>query len=130
MLVFPQQKSEGRIKCTLIPGDGVGPELMYSVQEVFRSADVPVDFETFFFSEVNPALSASLEDVKNSIDRNKICLKVTISRPVNLCTFFLISDIFVGHPGHTRLQPNWRIANVEYEVAANLGPVRQCGPCS
>lgn len=29
-------KPEKRIKCTLIPGDGVGPELVYSVQEVFK----------------------------------------------------------------------------------------------
>lgn len=29
-------KPESRTSCTLIPGDGVGPELMYSVQEVFR----------------------------------------------------------------------------------------------
>lgn len=35
---FQQQMAnkEGRIKCTLIPGDGVGPELVYSVQEVFK----------------------------------------------------------------------------------------------
>lgn len=26
----------GRTKCTLIPGDGVGPELVYSVQELFK----------------------------------------------------------------------------------------------
>lgn len=29
-------KPENRVKCTLIPGDGVGPELVYSVQEVFK----------------------------------------------------------------------------------------------
>jgi isocitrate/isopropylmalate dehydrogenase len=31
-----EARPEGRTKCTLIPGDGVGPELMYSVQEVFK----------------------------------------------------------------------------------------------
>lgn len=37
-LIFDLQvaKPEKRIKCTLIPGDGVGPELVYSVQEVFK----------------------------------------------------------------------------------------------
>ncbi|XP_063629900.1 probable isocitrate dehydrogenase [NAD] subunit beta, mitochondrial [Cydia splendana] len=72
---------EGRIKCTLIPGDGVGPELVYSVQEVFKSAGIPVDFESFFFSEVNPTLSAPLEDVVNSIARNKICIKGILATP-------------------------------------------------
>lgn len=35
-LFFKLAKPEKRIKCTLIPGDGVGPELVYSVQEVFK----------------------------------------------------------------------------------------------
>ncbi|CAH1641497.1 unnamed protein product [Spodoptera littoralis] len=73
--------TEGRIKCTLIPGDGVGPELVYSVQEVFKAADIPVDFESFFFSEVNPTLSAPLEDVVNSIARNKCCIKGILATP-------------------------------------------------
>lgn len=94
-------KPENRVKCTLIPGDGVGPELVYSVQEVFKvtrvnvwrmlsakskffllvfqAANVPVDFETFFFSEINPVLSSKLEDVAASIRKNKICLKVHVA---------------------------------------------------
>ncbi|RVE48253.1 hypothetical protein evm_007110 [Chilo suppressalis] len=77
----PNASKEGRIKCTLIPGDGVGPELVYSVQEVFKAAGIPVDFESFFFSEVNPTLSAPLEDVVNSITRNKICIKGILATP-------------------------------------------------
>lgn len=50
---------------------------MYSLQEVFKAANCPVDFETFFFSEVNPTMSARLEDVCASIRKNKICLKVS-----------------------------------------------------
>lgn len=42
----------------------------------FQAANVPVDFETFFFSEINPVLSSKLEDVAASIRKNKICLKV------------------------------------------------------
>lgn len=74
-------KPEGRTTCTLIPGDGVGPELIYSVQEVFKAANVPVDFEPFFLSEVNPALSSPLEDVVASIKKNKICLKGILATP-------------------------------------------------
>ncbi|XP_026322898.1 isocitrate dehydrogenase [NAD] subunit beta, mitochondrial isoform X2 [Hyposmocoma kahamanoa] len=77
----PNANKEGRIKCTLIPGDGVGPELVYSVQEVFKAAGCPVDFETFFFSEVNPTLSAPLEDVVNSIAKNKVCIKGILATP-------------------------------------------------
>lgn len=74
-------RPEKRIKCTLIPGDGVGPELVYSVQEVFKAANVPVDFETYFFSEINPVLSSKLEDVVASIQKNKICLKGILATP-------------------------------------------------
>lgn len=65
----------------MIPGDGVGPELMYSVQEVFKAANVPVDFETYFLSEINPVLSAPMEEVAKSIQKNKICLKGILATP-------------------------------------------------
>lgn len=65
----------------MIPGDGVGPELMYSVQEVFQAAGVPIEFEPLFLSEVNPVLSAPVEDVIASIRKNKICLKGALANP-------------------------------------------------
>uniref|UniRef100_A0A915HIH8 Isopropylmalate dehydrogenase-like domain-containing protein n=1 Tax=Romanomermis culicivorax TaxID=13658 RepID=A0A915HIH8_ROMCU len=58
---IPQIK--GRRLVTLIPGDGVGPELAYSVQEVFKSCGIPVDFTEIFVSEIQHARSASLPDV-------------------------------------------------------------------
>lgn len=48
---------------------------------MFKAAGIPVDFETHFFSEVNPILSASLEDVAGSIARNRVCLKGILSTP-------------------------------------------------
>ena len=44
---------ESTIPVTLIPGDGVGPELMDSVQSVFKSLGAPVTFETMHLSEVS-----------------------------------------------------------------------------
>lgn len=44
----PVSKPAGRHVVTLVPGDGVGPEMMASVQEVFKTAGVPVDFEEYF----------------------------------------------------------------------------------
>jgi isocitrate dehydrogenase (NAD+) len=55
--------------------------LIFSVQEVFKAANVPVDFEPFFLSEVNPSLSSPLEDVVASIQKNKICLKGILATP-------------------------------------------------
>lgn len=73
--------SRNRVTCTLIPGDGVGPELVYSLQEVFKAADVPVDFESYFLSEVNPVLSSKLKDVTDSITKNKVCIKGILATP-------------------------------------------------
>jgi hypothetical protein len=39
----------GRHTVTMIPGDGIGPEMMNYVKQVFTSAGVPVDFEMINF---------------------------------------------------------------------------------
>lgn len=75
------QRPDSRITATLIPGDGVGPELVYSVQEVFKAAGIPIDWESYFFSEVNPTLSAPLEDVAKSISKNRVALKGILATP-------------------------------------------------
>jgi len=77
----PSHRPETRVKCTLIPGDGVGPELLAAVIDVLKAADVPLDFETYFFSEVNPTLSAPINDVTGSISRNRVCLKGILASP-------------------------------------------------
>ena len=59
----------------------MGPELVFSVQEVFKAAGVPVNFEPYFLSEVNPTLSSPLQDVANSIARNGVCLKGILATP-------------------------------------------------
>ncbi len=91
-----------KIKCTLIPGDGVGPELVNSVKEVYSAIGVPVEFEelflryasavilkigctcadiVFLFSEIYPSMSVPVETVIESIQRNGICLKGILSTP-------------------------------------------------
>lgn len=51
---------------------------------LLQGANVPVDFESYFLSEVNPVLSAKLEDVVASIQKNKVCIKVCYSIHSNL----------------------------------------------
>jgi len=70
-----------RITCTLIPGDGVGPEIMDSAQEVLKHMGVPIDFEQIYFSEVNHGASKSLDEVLDSVKKNKVCLKGVINVP-------------------------------------------------
>ncbi|XP_068780263.1 isocitrate dehydrogenase [NAD] subunit gamma, mitochondrial isoform X1 [Struthio camelus] len=78
----PPAKYGGRHTVTLIPGDGIGPELMMHVKEVFRHACVPVDFE-----EVRVSAEAPEDDVHNAImaiRRNGVALKGNIETNHNL----------------------------------------------
>ncbi|XP_070559031.1 isocitrate dehydrogenase [NAD] subunit gamma, mitochondrial-like isoform X1 [Ptychodera flava] len=69
----PPAQYGGRHTVTLIPGDGIGPELMVHIRDIFKQTGVPVDFE-----EVN--LSSNLEsddidDVITAVKRNGVALK-------------------------------------------------------
>lgn len=76
-----QLTDDGKIKCTLIPGDGVGPELCASVKEVIQAMGAPIHFEELFLSELNPSNSVSVETAIESIKSNKIALKGILSTP-------------------------------------------------
>ncbi|KAL7988221.1 hypothetical protein Chor_007140 [Crotalus horridus] len=78
----PPAKYGGRHTVTMIPGDGIGPELMLHVKELFRHACVPVDFE-----EVLVSSEASESDIQNAlmaIRRNRVALKGNIETNHNL----------------------------------------------
>ncbi|KAM7134179.1 isocitrate dehydrogenase [NAD] subunit gamma, mitochondrial isoform 1-T1 [Macrochelys suwanniensis] len=78
----PPAKYGGRHTVTMIPGDGIGPELMLHVKEVFRQACVPVDFE-----EVLVSSAAAEDDIQNAImaiRRNRVALKGNIETNHNL----------------------------------------------
>ncbi|KAG1655689.1 Isocitrate dehydrogenase [NAD] subunit beta, mitochondrial [Nymphon striatum] len=77
----PVSKPEGNKRCTLIPGDGVGPDLMRSVKDVFQAANVPVEFDEYFLSEINHSMSAPFDDVVDSIKSNAIVIKGLIQSP-------------------------------------------------
>ncbi|KAJ7317403.1 hypothetical protein JRQ81_003565 [Phrynocephalus forsythii] len=81
-IIPPPAKYGGRHTVTMIPGDGIGPELMLHVKELFRHACVPVDFE-----EVLVSSEACEEDIKNAlmaIRRNRVALKGNIETNHNL----------------------------------------------
>jgi len=73
--------SNNRIKVTLVPGDGVGPELMACVREVYKVIGAPIDFEEIIASEVLPGRSSSVQDLVESLNRNKVCLKGVLTTP-------------------------------------------------
>ncbi|KAE8292744.1 Isocitrate dehydrogenase [NAD] subunit gamma 1 [Larimichthys crocea] len=79
----PPAQYGGRHTVTLIPGDGIGPELANHVRELFRFCCVPVDFEV-----VNVDSSMTSEDDINdaimAIRRNGVALKGNIETNHNL----------------------------------------------
>ena len=94
---------------TLIPGDGIGPEVTSAVVHIIEAAGVEVHWETYYagaqalekFGETLPA------DLLDSIKRNKVALKGPITTPVG--------------KGFTSVNVGLRKA---LDLYANLRPVR------
>ena len=96
-------------KVTLIPGDGIGPEIAAAVKKVFEAMKVPVAFE-----EVNAGKAVFEKEgtylpeaLFQSLERNKIALKGPITTPI-------------GH--------GFRSLNVElrkkYDLYQNIRPIK------
>uniref|UniRef100_A0A914XCP3 Isocitrate dehydrogenase [NAD] subunit, mitochondrial n=1 Tax=Plectus sambesii TaxID=2011161 RepID=A0A914XCP3_9BILA len=107
----PTPEVAQRLKVTLIPGDGVGPELIYAVQDVVRNTGIPLDFEEVFISEVHYSRSASIEDVVASIRRNNgVALKG------------VIQEAYTGHSGELQ-GINMRLRR-ELDLFANVVQIK------
>ncbi|XP_022194879.1 isocitrate dehydrogenase [NAD] subunit gamma, mitochondrial isoform X2 [Nilaparvata lugens] len=74
---IPVAKYGGRHTVTMLPGGGIGPELMGYVKEVFRFGGVPVDFETVQIDPISDS-NTDLEYAITSIKRNGVALKGNI----------------------------------------------------
>merc|ERR1711953_214952 len=74
-------REDGKYGVTMIPGDGVGPEIMDAVQTVVKSVGAPIDFEVMHLSEVQHWNSQSLEEVQASVKKNGVCIKGVINVP-------------------------------------------------
>uniref|UniRef100_A0A336MYW2 CSON003264 protein n=1 Tax=Culicoides sonorensis TaxID=179676 RepID=A0A336MYW2_CULSO len=74
---IPQAHYGGRHSVTMLPGGGIGPELMGYVREVFKYAGVPVDFEVV---DIDPASEGNedLEYAITTIRRNGVGIKGNI----------------------------------------------------
>src|SRR6266568_2434675 len=72
-------------KITLLPGDGIGPEVTASVVAIIECAGVAVDWETYFVgSEALARFGDPLpQEVLDSILRNKVALKGPVTTPVS-----------------------------------------------
>ena len=71
-------------KITLLPGDGIGPEVTAAVVSIIECAGVDVEWEKYFVgSEAISRFGDPLpQDVLDSILRNKVALKGPVTTPV------------------------------------------------
>nr|CAI5838199.1 unnamed protein product [Callosobruchus analis] len=67
----------GRQAVSMLPGGGIGPELMSYVRDVFKYAGAPVDFETVDI-DANSESNEDLDYAITSIKRNGVAIKGNI----------------------------------------------------
>ncbi|CAI5756958.1 unnamed protein product [Candida verbasci] len=80
--VLPK-KYGGRYTVTLIPGDGAGQEITDSVKKIFKSQNVPIDWEVVEVSGVESETGKShgVDEAVESLKRNKVGLKGILYTP-------------------------------------------------
>ncbi|XP_067949942.1 isocitrate dehydrogenase [NAD] subunit beta, mitochondrial-like isoform X2 [Watersipora subatra] len=79
----PVSQPAGKQVVTMIPGDGVWPELMHSVKDVFKLANVPVVFDEKIVSEVQPLQSCSNEEFMEAVKKSNVCIKGIMQTPTS-----------------------------------------------
>ncbi|CAN1274719.1 Isocitrate dehydrogenase [NAD] catalytic subunit 5, mitochondrial [Linum perenne] len=76
--------SSAPITATLFPGDGIGPEIAESVKQVFREAEVPIQWEEHYVgTEIDPRTQSFLTwESLESVRRNRVGLKGPMATPI------------------------------------------------
>ncbi|GAA6022120.1 hypothetical protein JCM11491_002116 [Sporobolomyces phaffii] len=102
------KNADGTFNVTLIPGDGIGPEISESVKQIFKAAKVPIVWEEV---DVTPTIvdgvSTIPADAVASIKKNTIALKGPLATPIG--------------KGHVSLNLTLRRA---FSLYANVRPCR------
>lgn len=75
--------SDGKRVVTMIPGDGIGPEISKSVEKIFAADGVPIVWE---HTDVTPIIkegkTAIPDEALHSVNRNKVALKGPLATPI------------------------------------------------
>ncbi|MCM8797148.1 MAG: isocitrate/isopropylmalate dehydrogenase family protein [Candidatus Omnitrophica bacterium] len=71
-------------KVTLIPGDGIGPEVTFAARRCIEATGVKIEWEEAIAGEEALQKTGELlpEETLESIKRNKVCLKGPITTPI------------------------------------------------
>ncbi|TEB35697.1 hypothetical protein FA13DRAFT_1728546 [Coprinellus micaceus] len=78
-----QKGTNGKYTVTLIPGDGIGPEISQSIKDVYTAANVPIQWEEV---DVTPILKAGKtvipDEAITSVKKNTVALKGPLATPI------------------------------------------------
>ncbi|QDK37133.1 isocitrate/isopropylmalate dehydrogenase family protein [Bdellovibrio sp. NC01] len=97
------------MKLTVIPGDGIGPEIMSQVVRILKHVHAPFDYEEFQAGEVALAKVGSLlpDNTVESIQRTRLAIKGPTTTPIG--------------GGHKSINVTMR---QKFDLYANVRPVR------
>ncbi|CAN4105477.1 unnamed protein product [Withania somnifera] len=82
---FTSAASESNlVRATLFPGDGIGPEIAESVRQIFKVAEVPIEWEEHYVGkEIDPRTNSFLTwESLESVRQNKVGLKGPMATPI------------------------------------------------
>ncbi|XP_068579945.1 isocitrate dehydrogenase [NAD] subunit alpha, mitochondrial isoform X2 [Cebidichthys violaceus] len=81
---LPRTFTRGIQTVTLIPGDGIGPEISTAVMKIFEVAEAPIQWEERNVTAIQGPGGKWMipPDAKESMDRNKIGLKGPLKTPI------------------------------------------------
>ncbi|KAG0709701.1 hypothetical protein DFH29DRAFT_885420 [Suillus ampliporus] len=75
--------SNGKYTVTLIPGDGIGPEISESIKDIYAAANVPIEWEEVSVTPVVKGGKTVIPDAAvNSIKKNTVALKGPLATPI------------------------------------------------
>ncbi|TFL00485.1 hypothetical protein BDV98DRAFT_569078 [Pterulicium gracile] len=78
-----QKAANGKYTVTLVPGDGIGPEISEAVKNIYTAAGVPIQWEEV---SVNPVLKGGRTVIPDaaihSIKKNTVALKGPLATPI------------------------------------------------
>ncbi|KAI0677606.1 hypothetical protein C8Q78DRAFT_1074290 [Trametes maxima] len=78
-----QKGANGKYTVTLIPGDGIGPEISESVKNIYAAADVPIEWEEVSVAPILKDGKTVIPDAAiTSVRKNTVALKGPLATPI------------------------------------------------
>ncbi|KAF9519073.1 hypothetical protein BS47DRAFT_1337642 [Hydnum rufescens UP504] len=78
-----KKNAEGKYTVTLIPGDGIGPEISESVKEIYAAAKVPIVWEEVSVAPIlKDGKTVIPDEAIASVKRNTVALKGPLATPI------------------------------------------------